>query len=298
MLWHDDFFTNQKGETFPYWKIANVRDRFIIQHPYIQFGTYVFPWVWKEKKRRNLPAEEKTPVYFQKFELSKPEREVFNIPEFLVRVEKNAYLEPNETLWHETGYWSIILQDANYMGMGVDQLMKAANKSRDAKFAVCFSNGMSILLIKSEGLGQGVTVTVYSSNELIPFAEVVEPYRKTVAEYEGGHVVKSDMLWEEDLLRFWFASHELCINPIAYIMDKEDPKYKRHPVIRNEFTRTKDALISKIDFMTGTTSGGFIDSDYDAGHLFELHAEIWDLENVSVVEFIFDQTHEFHRVTK
>jgi len=185
MLWHDDFFTNRKGETYPYWKITNVRDRFIIQHPYIQFGFWTVPWTWKERKRKNTIAEEnKTPVYFQKFELPK-HGEIFDIPEFMSKVKKNAHLKSDETLWYETGFWSIMLDGANCMGMGVEQLTKVVSENKDAKSALCFSNNLSLLILASEGVEQRVTVSVYCSNELIPFVEVIEPYRKAVAEYEG-----------------------------------------------------------------------------------------------------------------
>jgi hypothetical protein len=289
MLWHDNFFTDRKGQTRTCWKIANLDNGFIIQYPHIDFGSCTFPWVWLESNKK-LKPEEKTPVYFQEFELHNFDK-IFDSAEFMSKVEKHAFLEPDETLWFETGFWSIVMNGSNYMGIGVEQLTSVLKEHEDAKFALCLSNRTSMLLIKSGDTPQKTNICVYCSNEILPFVEVVEPFRKAVAEYNDNRVLTSSMLWEENLLRFWFASHELYINPVAYIMGgREDPTYKQYPIIRNEFQKTRDNLIKKLDFITGTYNGGFIESDYDGGLLFDLCAEIWNLGNVTVIEFLFDDS--------
>lgn len=283
MLWHDDFFTSLNGETKPYFKMGEFRERFIIQHPYFHFGSLLNPYVWADTRGFGF----ETPIYFQQFEFT-TDATPFDFRDFLVDVEKNSHLKPDEVLWHETGFWSIISEEICYMGMGLERLKKTLDRATRAKFALCLSNEVSVVLINSKkSEDKKVILSIYASNDILPFVEVVEPFRESTANYDGV-CLQNEMLLEEKIRRFWFAKRDINLNPIAFIMNKEDPSYKMLPVIKNEFRRTKDHVISKIQFLTGTTSGGFIESDYYSKRRFHLYAEIWELEYASIVDFRFE----------
>lgn len=289
MLWHDDFFTLLDGKTKPYFKMGEFRERFIIQHPYFHFGSLFFPNAWTGRNARDSGYE--TPLYFQQFEFPS-DVTPFDFHGFLADVEKNSYLKPDEVIWYETGFWSIISEETCYMGMGLESLKKTLDVLTRAKFALCLSNEDSIVLINSKlSKDKKVILSIYASNEMLPFVEVVEPFRESITNY-GGVCLKSEMLLEEKICRFWFVKRDIGLTPIAFIMDK--PSYKRLPVIKNEFRRTNDPVISKIQFLTGTTSGGFIESDYYSKRHFHLSAKIWELEYISIVDFRFELLNKFH----
>lgn len=287
MLWHDDFFTLPNGETKPYFKMGEFRKRFIIQHPYFHFGSFVSPYVWVNRNTRDFEYE--TPIYFQQFEFT-TDSTLFDFCGFLADVEKNCHLKPDEVLWFETGFWSILSEETCYMGMGLERLKKTMDQATSAEFALCLSNNVSIVLINSKmNEDKKIMLSIYASNDILPFAEVMEPFRTSIANYDNVCLLKSEMLLEEKIRRFWFAKRDISLDPVAFIMSKEDPSHKMLPVLKNEFRRTKDPIISRIQFLTGTTSGGFIESDYYSKKQFQLYAEIWELEYVAIVDFQFDQ---------
>jgi hypothetical protein len=287
MLWHDDFFTSLDGTIKPFWRIGKFNTSLIVQHLYFHFGSLLSPYVWAERRRQGNNSEDKTPIYLQQFEFF-TEPSSFDLAGFVSMVEKSLHLKPGELLWYQTGFWSIKLKGLAYMGMGLDQLKTIVSETEDVEFALCLSNNTSIALFNSDRDKQRIVVSVYVSNDILPFVEVIEPFRNAAANFENVHVIRSEMLWEEDIRRFWFGNRTIELTPVAFIMDKKGSSYKRHPVIKNEFKRTKDPAIRKIEFITGTTSGGFIESDYYGGRRFLLYAEIWDLEYASVVEFQFE----------
>lgn len=283
MLWHDDFFTLPNGQTKPFLKVGKFEGRFIIQHPFFHFGISLL-------QRDLIEDEDKPEVYFQQFEIT-TSGSPFDIDDFLFNVEKNYRLRSDEFLWYETGFWTIVLDSNSYMGVGLSKLKETLEKQKIAKFAVCLSNNLSITLIHSKIDEENkILVSVCASNDIIPFVEVAEPYRKAIRDYDNFKSVKSEILLERKLRRFWGANRRVNINPVAFVMDKEKNDYKRLPVIKNPFTKVKDPVISKIRFITGTTSGGFIESDYYGGRQFLPCADIWDLASASIVEFHFQQT--------
>jgi len=284
MLMHDDFFTLPDGNTKPFFQMGNLSKRFIIQHPYFPFGSLTNPFLHMNEE----DFEDETPVYFQQFELSTDENS-FDFNDFLLDIERNWHLRPDEALWYETGFWSIIYRAKCYMGMGVERLKETLNALENAKFALCLCNYESILLINSKMSEENkILLSIYASNDVLPFVEVVEPFRLAARNCKNVSSMKDRLLSEEKLRRFWFANRKININPIAFVMSKDDPRYKMLPVIGNEFTRTKDPEISKIQFLTGTTGGGFIESDYYGGRQFYPHAEVWNLGSISIVEFHFE----------
>lgn len=288
MLWHDDFFTLVNGETKPFFKVGDFSGHFIIQHPYFHFGSTIFPFMREYEGIKDY--EDATPIYFQQFELTM-DPTLFRFDDFLLDVEKNCHLKPDQVLWYETGFWSIISNAKCYMGMGLERLKETLNNVKNAKFALCLSDNLSILLINSKVNEEGkILLSIYASNDILPFVEVVEPFRQSIRNYNNVSLLRSQILSEEKIRRFWFANRKINVNPVAFIMDKSNPDYKRLPVIKNEFTRTRDPEISKIQFLTGTTSGGFIESDYFGGMQFLPYAEIWNLGSISVIEFHFQQT--------
>jgi hypothetical protein len=287
MLWHDDFFTTLDGKAKSFWAIGKFGRRPVVLHLYFHFGSLLSPYVWAERHRRRNNSEDRTPIYHQQFEFT-TEPESFDFCGFLSKAEKNANLKPDEVLWWETGFWSITLKGISYMGMGLERLEAIVKEMKDGEFALCLSNNVSVILFDSNREERKIVLSVYASNDILPFVEVMEPLRNSIACFSNSRAIKSEMLWEEDIRRFWFAPKDIGIEPVAFIMDKHDPRYKRHPVIRNEFRKTKDPVIGKIEFITGTTSGGFIESDYDGSRRFQLYAEIWELEHASVIEFFFE----------
>jgi len=287
MLWHDDFFTLSNGQTKAFLKLGKFEGRFIIQHPFFHFGSSFF--------QRDVAEEEDTPeVFFQQFEIT-TSKSPFDIDDFLFKVEKNYYLRPDESLWYETGFWTVVLGSDSYMGIGLNKLKDTLKKQKTAKFAVCLSSNISITSINSRvEEEQKIVVSVYASNDVIPFVEVVEPFRKAVEDYNDFKPLKSEILPERKLRRFWGANRRISINPIAFVIDRRHNENKILPVIKNPFTKTKDPLISKIRHITGITSGGFIESDYYGGKQFLPYAEIWNLASTSIIEFNFQQTYNAH----
>ena len=286
MLWHDDFFTLLDGETKSFFRMGKHHEFLIIQHPYFWFGSLCNPYLWKNKKLAD--SEYSTPVYLHQFEVAS-KTDVFDFHDFLFRIERNWHLKPDEGLWFETGFWSIIIEGICFMGMGLERLRETLIETPESKFALCLSNNDSIIVVRSgKSRNRTILLSIYASNENLPFAEVVDPFKKSVDAYSSATPLKNEVLREENLRRFWFAKRSIHLDPVAYIYDREHGDYKKLPILKNEFKRTRDPVIGKIQFLTGTTGGGFIESDYLCKRSCNLHAEIWELESLSIVEFHFE----------
>jgi hypothetical protein len=282
MLWHDDFFTQPSGQEKTFLKTGRFEGHFIVQHPYFHFGSSPFQWRAREKD------EDEPKVFFQQFEIDTTEN-FFDIDDFLINVEKNYHLRPDEVLWYETGFWTIVLDSNSFMGMGLNRLKETLKGQESAKFAVCLSNDISVILMNSKMSEENkILVNVYASNDIIPFVEVVEPFRKAIRKYDSSKSLISEILPERKLLRFWSARRRIGIYPEAFVIDRKHDDYKRLPVIKNPFTNVRDPVISKIRYATGTTIGGFIESDYYGGRQFYTYADIWELASASIVEFHFE----------
>ena len=282
MLWHDDLFTLPNGKKEKLLKAGRFVGKFIIQHPYFHFYP---PTLYEDEENK----EDNVKIYLQQFEIL-TKNDLFSVTEFASMVEKNCHLENDYVFWYETGFWSIILNGDLYMGMGLLRLDEILSEEGHTKFALCLSNNTSITIINSKiDEEDKVILSVYASNELIPFAEVLEPFRKTVKKYDYVKVLKSEILPEKVLRRIWSANRLIDLNPIAFVMDKESQGYKRLPIIKNPFRKVKDPVVRSLYNITGITSGGFIESDYYGGRKFLPYAIIWDLTDVAVVEFHFRQ---------
>lgn len=286
MLWHDDFFTLQNGETESIFPIGKSDNYLIIQHPYFHFGSLCNPYLWKNEKLSN--SEFNTPVYLNQFEI-RLNADIFNFHNFLSKLESNWHLKEDESLYYETGFWSINIEEKMYMGLGINSLNSRLIKNRDLEFALCLSNSDSLVIITSgRPKNETILLSIYASNEILSFAEVVEPFRKTIQRYNSAMLLKDELLREENYRRFWFAKRPIKLNPVAYVIDREGfGEYKMLPILKNVFKRTRDPIIRQIEYLTGTTSGGFVESEYNSDQTWELCAEIWDLGSLSIVEFIF-----------
>ena len=285
MLWHDDFFTLPNGETRSLCSIGKTKDYLIIQHPYFHFGSLHNAFLWKNE--RLIDSEYSTPIYLNQFEVDLENR-VFEFHDFQSKMEINWHLKEDETLWFETGFWSIIIGGTLSMGIGLNSLRDTLTIHPESKFAICLSNEDSMVIITSGQNKNGtILLSIYASQEVLPFAEVVEPFRKTIRSYRSATLIRDEMLREEDLRRFWFAKRPIKLDPVAYVIDREHGDYRILPILKNMFGRSRDPVIGKIDYLTGITSGGFIESEYNSDILWELYADIWDLGSLSIVEFNF-----------
>jgi len=175
------------------------------------------------------------------------------------------------------------------MGMGLQRLSETLNGVPESKFALCLANNDSIIVVSSgKSRNKTVLLSIYASNEILSFAEVVEPFKKSIEAYSSTNLLRDEILREENLRRFWFARRSIPLDPVAYIIDREHGDYKKLPIIKNEFKRTKDSVVGKIEYLIGTTHGGFTETDYTSKRLCSLHVEIWELESLSIVEFSFE----------
>lgn len=284
MLWHDDLFTLPNGRKKKILKAGKFTGKFVIQHPYLHFLPHFYPLVYKEAE-----DEEDAKIYFQQFEISM-ENDFFSVAEFASEIERSCHLKSGRVYWYETGFWSIILNGTLYMGMGLKRLDEILSEKQHTKFALCLSNNISIALINSKIYKKDkLILSIYASNDLISFAEVLEPFRKTIEKYNHVKVLKSVILPEKVLGRLWSANRAIALNPIAFVMDKRFTDYKRLPIIKNPFRKAKDPIVRSLYNITGVTSGGFIESDYYGGRKFLPYAVVWDLADVAVVEFHFQQ---------
>jgi len=286
MFWHDDFFTLRDGEKRPFFHVGKFQNRMVIQHPYFWFGSLCNAYLWKGKSLAD--SDENTPIYLQQFEVA-VEGNVFDFHDFLARTERNRRLKPDECLWYETGFWTITIERESFMGIGLENLRKMLVEKPDSKFALCVSNTDSVIIMSSGGSGnETILISIYASNELFPFAEVIEPIQKSIEVYDRFRLLKSEMGREENIRRFWFARRTISLDPVAFIMDIEWRDYKRLPVLKNQFKRTRDSVVGEIEYLMGTMRHGFTDSDYNEKRDFDLYAEIWELESSSIVEFHFE----------
>lgn len=285
MLWHDNFFTLPDGKTKTTLKLGEFGEKFIILHPHFHFGSLETPFLNEEDLNQD---EESVKVYFQQFEVDL-EQDDFEIDDFVSEVEKNYHPKEDESLYYETGFWSGTKGMDQYMGIGTEKLAEARQDNSISDFAICFSNNISVLVVSSKKESASIVLSLYASNDILPFIEVTEPFQKKINTYKSSHEVIRQILPEHGLRRYWRGDELISILPIAFLMDLRDKNYRRLPIIQNPFGETKDEVIKRIHNLTGVTRGGFIESDYGGQNRFSLRAEIWELSTAAVVEFIFDQ---------
>jgi len=276
MLWHDDFFTLQDGQKTQSFRMGSFQGRIIIQHPFFHFGSAFFV----ETEEEYTPVPE---IYFLQTEIV-TERKALDIASFLSSAEKKHNLPSDHFLWYETGFWSLVLNKEMHMGVGLQSLFSILGGLKSSEFAFCLSNNVSVVIINAEATYRKTLLSIYASNDILPYAEVVEPYRQAIEELEDVRYTESKIIPEGKLRRFWVSPRPTSIDAVAFLMQK---KRKMLPIVRNKFMRTRDPIIGKMGFLIGTHLGGFIESDFREGKRFIVTAEIWDLASVSVAEVVF-----------
>jgi hypothetical protein len=282
MFWHDNFFTLPNGKRKPFLRLGKFKEQFIILHPYFHFGSNLPSFRTREEAND-------TQVYLQQFEVSIKDRP-FDLTEFVFDVERNCHLEPDYVFWYETGFWTIAFDKNSYMGMGLSRLKKKLERANGAEFAICLSNNISVTTISHRiGENNKIFLNICASNDLIPFVEVMEPFRKTIGTYDCVKCLRNEIVLERCLRRVWTSNRRIEVNPIAFVMSREQPDYRMLPIIKNPFRKVKDAAICNLLHVMGTTTGGFIDSDYYGGMQFLPYAIIWDFGEVAILDFRFEQ---------
>lgn len=290
MLWHNDFFTLPNGEIKYFYKIANSQNPLFIQHPHFRFG---YPW------NPHLPKDDIDEeyesfklIYSEKFEIPNRDK-IFDFANFQALIKKNCNLKPEELLWYETEFWSILIGETTYMGMGSDNLSDVLFSFPESNFALCISTSDSVILLNSgNAKNKSILVSVYALNEVLPFAEIVHPIKKSIETYDSVDFIGSKMLLERDLRRYWSAKRPVNLDPIAYVLESSDSDYKMLPVVKNEHKRSRDPIVGKTINLMGTTRGGFIESDYATKCKYLLNAEIWNFDFASIVEYNFELLNE------
>jgi len=278
MLMHDDFFTLADGHVKSFWKMGKFKGRFIILHPFLHFGS--MPHFPTEEQ------EEDAKIYFEKYEIN-ARKDPFDIDEFMSGVEKGCYLKKDEVLWYETGFWTAVLGSQFVMGAGTTRLQELLERTKLC-FAICLQSNISLTIINSDVNDcHKITVSVYASNDISPYVEVLEPFRKEIDRHEGSRRVASKVLLEKEIRRFWKTDRKILLRPLASAMHLEDKDLKVLPIIRSPFRRVRDPIVNNLCYLTGITSGGFLDSDFEGKRRFLPYAEIWELSTASVVEFVF-----------
>lgn len=273
MKWHDDQFTSIDGRRTPYFFIGYFEDKYIIQHPYMNFGSLFY-----------CPDSDHL-IYHNKYCYS-IKNDFINIINKIIKCLAKYYSYSIDKIWFgDTGYWNILNNKKSFFGYRIKSLKLSSKIIKSNNIAISFIGSDFILNIyKSIEKESDNIIDVYVSNEYNPFIEVIESFQKCCSDV-GAILDKDEIIKELDIRKFWKSEKGINIKPVTYIMDKE---YKMLPIIRNPFKRTSYKEINKLEYICGTTRGGFIDSEYDNDEVFfRLDTNLWRLESVSLLEFLF-----------
>jgi hypothetical protein len=284
MFTYEDFFTTLKGERQSLLKVGKQSGCLVIQHPYFHFSG--IPYWFNPKKDEGFDNK----VLVEQYELKLSA--VFSLSEFVTNVEKNFGLSSKNYFWYDTGFWVVELKDGLYLGLGVEAFDKYFLKEHSNTFAVCHSNNLCTTIINSNKKeNDKITISVYALNDELPFAEVLDPFRKTIKHYEKANCVNNEMTTDNKLLEHWEASCTIDINPIAFIMDKQFKSSAGFPIIKNPFRKSNNFGVKSLLNIFGTVNGGWVDGDYNGGNKFIVYASVWNFAEVKVVDFVFDIVH-------
>jgi len=273
----DDFYISFEGTRLPYLQIAKFKRNYNIIHPWMDFGTIS----WRPE---NYPYED-TLIYHNRFFISINKDELSIINKILALSEKYYYLQKDETLYYDTGYWNIKHNGHSYIGIGYNRFQNIIKQLNTKHYAICFTDPYFILNIsKNIEINSQILVDIYAYNEVYPFIEIIEPFQKACLDLDG-ILDKEELLLEHHIRNIWSSSKPIAMNPVGFIMENN---FRMLPIIKNYFKNTKYKEINKLLYLCGTRRGGFIDEEFSNKFSFFILIDIWDLEFIKLFDIKFE----------
>ena len=195
----------------------------------------------------------------------------------------------DEYLWNNTGFWTIVNDDHDYLGVSLESLDRAIRIRKDGSLACCLANIDSIIIFSSlfkKGHLLESKLDIYVTNTYLPYVEVMQPFRDALKNLGKVSYLEEKFVDEEKVHKWFFKRRAYFGKPLALINSSK----RQVPIIavsNNPFHLMKNVEISPLDYFLGQMAGGFIESDFTGKKFFPAKLETWALQNVIVGSLLY-----------
>lgn len=309
---HDDFFTLLDGKKLNHMKISTHAKSIVILHPKFPFdpnpsGGYA----------RNLemeiqyeePVRHQYTIWDNRFEIMPNEiyHQEFRLDQLLDFAFVQNFVEgcleayssiaiSDEMFWYDTGYWSSRCHDDQFIGIGINTLEKAFRTIESDMFICCLANRDSIVMIqgspRENSKNPMTSVNTYVTNAFLPFTETADIFRSSIRMLGECRNLKEEFILETAIHSRYPLGDLFSVHPRAFVMMESYPVLA---VIENP-ARQASQLLTSLDLMMGTISGGFTGNDLVSEKKFRLRVDEWALGNTNLFQFFFTRELSFDRL--
>jgi hypothetical protein len=273
--------------------------RIIIQHPHFFFddGRYdVLPPLHKSDEDifAYKDANDTGRIYEPRFRFEEYTMKHFDkgtLAEFISLSETNWKFGPNDILWFDTCYWSVDDQSNYYFGKGEFTLFDTIRKVSAASFALSIVSHPFIVIFGGEiqkgRVETNSTITIVACNSLLPFADIFEPFRKSLKLMGNTEVRESAFLndYDERVWNFDLKSASGSLIPEA-VMRGQGLLMGQVvlEVVQNDFAPFPISEVNDLRYILASIRGRYEEGDFRKHSNLYLRGDVRDFDKVLIMD--------------
>jgi hypothetical protein len=249
---YENYFYYPDGSTKSYFRMKTLcTEEIVIQHPLPTFD----------------PLSDQ--IYREEYILKYPNNSL--VPDFIRLTEDNSNIGEDEILWYNTGYWSILDVDYQYIGCGESALLDTMENIQRGKLVFCLCSRDFIMFIKSvitEGQTSGKSsIDIFCANSWLPFVEVIDPFRKVLRIMGEAHLSGTEkMSYSSIRTRISLRNNKNIMIPCAIMPVGEriarEKKAIGLAVIPNDFGSFEMDSVNSLEYILTSARGGSLKTDF------------------------------------
>ncbi len=294
-------FTHIDGTVTRYYLMpAPKSKRLIIQHPDLSFddGNYEWPLLTDPKPDSDIYSyrdssdqrrKHEARVYYEKYVMNHFSEDT--LTQFIRLSEQNWALSKDEILWGDTSYWSINDQSNYYIGRGEFALFDTMRSINEASFALCIDARDFMVILQGESRSGQVkansTITIYACNLYLPFADILEPFRKALNSLEDNELRQWGWISDYDMRvsHFDLRSVSGSLLPEAIIWGQGFfTGQVALVVIENDFASFPISDVNGLKHILAGINGGYVEGDFKKHPNLCLVDTIMDYDSVIIID--------------
>jgi len=287
--------------------------RIIIQHPHFFFddGRYdVLPPLPKsdEDVFAYKDANDTGRIYEPRFRFEEYTMNHFDeetLAEFIRLSETNWKFGKNDILWFDTCYWSVDDRSNYYIGKGEFALFDTIRNLNVASFALSVVSHPFIVIfrgkIRKAKVEANSTITIYGCNFLLPFADIFEPFRKSLKSMGNTELKQSAFIndYDKRVAYFDLKSASGCLLPEATICGQDLLAGEVVlVVVQNDFAPFPVSDVNGLRYILASIHGGCNDSDFRKHPNLCLRGAVRDFDNVLIMDSELIMRHDLGFLAK
>jgi len=250
---YENYFYYPDGSTKSYFRMKAPRSReIVIQHPLPAF----------------YPASNQ--IYREEYTIEYPNDDL--VTNFIKSAEDNSNIREDEILWRNTGYWSILDTDYQYIGCGESASLDTMKNIQRGKLVFCLCSRDFIIFIKSTIIGGQIndksTIDIFCANLYLPFVEILDPFRKMLEMMGEVHLNKEENVSSSSIKTdpIILVNKKNIMVPYAVVPVRKRSAHEEKAiglvVIPNNFGTFPIDSVNSLEYILTSGMGGSLKSDF------------------------------------